>query len=152
MSGPRSPDPATRLDPRDAGERLHRAAELLRSTNARRARGPWRWADPDPEAGAAVLLDRPTSPKDLRFPPRATGRPDPREPVAEGRVGGAAGGPTVDPVLCGPLAELLDALGLQVALVVDDGGSLHDEPYRSALRLAGAVLGGPGGSRPGSGR
>lgn len=117
MSGARSPGPRTQLDPRDAGERLH----------------------------------RPTSPKDLRFPPRTTGRPDPPEPAAEGWAGGATGGPAVDPVLCGPLAELLDALGRQVVVVVDDGGSLHDEPYRSALRPAGAVLG-AGGSRSGSGR
>ncbi|MBW0096976.1 hypothetical protein I4I73_13360 [Pseudonocardia sp. KRD-184] len=164
--GPYPPDPAAGpvLDPRDAGEQLHRAAELLRRTAAGRARGPWRWADPDPEAGAAELLDRPTSLKDLPFPPRPTVHPGLREPGADVWVGGPSGDPTadrvrdpavpgprgpgsgaaIDPVLAGPLADLLDALGRQVAEVVDAGGSLRDEPFRSALRLAGAVVGGRG--------
>lgn len=68
-------DPVT--DPRRADAHLHRAAEVLRRTARGAARGPWRWSDPDPEAGAAERLDRPTSMKDLAaFPGRPTAPPD----------------------------------------------------------------------------
>jgi hypothetical protein len=52
----------------------------------------------------------------------------------------------VGPVVARPLADLLDALARQVAAAIDAGGSLDDEPFRSALRLAAAI--GPAGSRP----
>jgi hypothetical protein len=51
----------------------------------------------------------------------------------------------VGPVVARPLADLLDALARQVAAAIDAGGSLDDEPFRSALRLAAAI--GPAGSR-----
>jgi hypothetical protein len=156
-------------DPRRAGDLLHRAAEVLRWTAAAEARGPWRWADPDPEAGAAERLDRPTSPKDMpAFPARHAAPPDPgallpgeldltdeagwpgRRVVPDPLAGdpparpGVHGVPPVGPAVATPLAELLDALARHLPVAVDAGGSLDDEPFRSALRLATAIVDGAG--------
>ncbi|MFC4944988.1 hypothetical protein [Pseudonocardia sp. GCM10023141] len=145
-------------DPRHADEQLHRAAETLRRAVAGRARGPWRWSDPDPDAGAAERIGRPTSMKDLTAFPRTAARPDPgssgREPMdaLDRAIAGDAPGPpvrrgahpgaggSIGPSVAASLAALLDALAGTLVAAVDAGGSLDDEPYRSALRLA-AVIG-----------
>lgn len=125
-------------DPRRAGDLLHRAAEVLRWTAAGEARGPWRWADPDPEAGAAERSGRPTSPKHLQAFPARAAVPDSAVPDPGARVHGA---PPVGPSLSAPLAGLLDALARQLPAAITAGGSLDDEPFRSALRLATVIVG-----------
>lgn len=142
-------------DPRQACGQLHRAAEVLRRTAPGETRGPWRWADPDPEAGAGERLDRPTSLKDLvpfsgayagdgvdvDDPVRWPGRP-PTPQASHPAV-------PVDPAVAVPLAELLDALSREVAVAIDAGGSLADEPFRSALRLADVIIDSSVSVRPG---
>ncbi|WP_298800837.1 hypothetical protein [Pseudonocardia sp. 73-21] len=153
-------DPVT--DPRRADAHLHRAAEVLRRTARGAARGPWRWSDPDPEAGAAERLDRPTSMKDLAaFPGRPTAPPDPASIVVDRGVDlvGEAVAPhpshpvaALRPAIAVPLAALLDALAQQMSAAIDAGGSLDEEPFRSALRLAAAIVDGDDGGGPGGGR
>lgn len=128
-------------DPRRAGDLLHRAAEVLRWTAAGQARVPWRWADPDPEVGTAERSGRPTSPKHLQaFPARPADPavPDPVVPDPRGRQRLPA--TPVAPSLSAPLAGLLDALARQLPAAVTAGGSLDDEPFRSALRLATVIV------------
>ncbi|MBW0133796.1 hypothetical protein [Pseudonocardia abyssalis] len=148
-------------DPRRVGGQLRRAADLLRCGGLGAARGPWLWADPDPEAGAGERTGRPTSPKDLPAfpvhpdPHRGPGRADAalvddavRWPEVPAPRSASCGAARVASGIARPLADLLDALAPQVVAAVDAGGSLDDEPFRSALRLAAAVLG-PAGARPG---
>ncbi|GAA2864913.1 hypothetical protein GCM10010472_22790 [Pseudonocardia halophobica] len=108
---------------------LRAAATELRASCRAAARGPWRWAGPDPEVVGEEGHGHPLSAKDLA------------PPSSRVVVGPTAAGPTRvghvrDPRIAEALADLLTALADQAERPGTDAAA---EPYRSALAVAAAL-------------
>lgn len=111
------------------GAALRAAATELRTSCRAAARGPWRWADPDPEVVGEEGHGHPLSAKNLPAPSSRTA-------VESARAGRARVGPVRDPRVAEALADLLTALADRAQRPGTDAAA---EPYRSALAVAAAL-------------
>ena len=144
---------------RSVSDWLRGAADVLRRTARNATPGPWRWGDWRARPGTLeqnrTRLER--SPAHGAFPTIRQrvdvgeavlpGLEDPLDAFGEelGRVSPRANANArwmtlLTPSAAEPLASLLDSLAQSAEQITQAGGSVDDEPFRSAMALAKLIV------------